>query len=771
MESPLPVPRDHSWGRRAAASSPSAIRRDAEHFLASEQVAAASPFSPASLRRRPSTREGTPSREGPSTPLRRPSSVRSGDGGSLPRRLPAISPEHSEPFAGLERRIESRCSDPGARRAASSSGRNRPTRKACQEDPDGPSSAPCSRGDAGFGLCGPRKSRGSALGGRGEHKRKGSRDTGPPPPVLDPSSPSAVCPRRPPHAPGAALQQAAAPSPSRSGTPHERGPGSPHDLPGQLQSGGPTSPPRPPGRPAGGSASPTKPRGLPRAPAQAPATPPRGASRGAGYPEDRQARHGSKGRRTIDCARTSPSSGGARGRPPSTGDRAAGAEGAQEEHAVAAAARAGGSKSSTASTGAPRAPSAASAASLASLASVELAAAAASAGGSACAPLSSPEGPGAGQPRPLSARARGSAADRPAPAQEPASAAAWGPPVVDQWDSDSSLSLQPPGVVGPGHSQVSCVRGPNGLTSLSVAAFAAGGSSHTFRADTFQGLSGTQLDAAGAVKGSCISWVPGEEVGQGTLGTVFKALDQRSGQIFAVKEVRIDPHLTEEQRFKSELQNEINMLRDLKHPNIVSYLGHDEINSRLYIYLEYMPGGSVAHVLSQFGAFDESLIASRGRGLLAGLEYLHTCEPVVLHRDIKGANILLGVDGLIKLADFGCSKRTQDTMARTCKGSVPWMAPEVIMQSGIGRRSDIWSFGCVIIEMATARAPWGPFDNQVAAMRKIAMTEETPGFPDSLSEGCQDFIVQCTQRDKSKRPLASALLQHRFMRGAAEADG
>jgi hypothetical protein len=161
-----------------------------------------------------------------------------------------------------------------------------------------------------------------------------------------------------------------------------------------------------------------------------------------------------------------------------------------------------------------------------------------------------------------------------------------------------------------------------------VAASAADVATNTFKGDTFRGLNGTQLDAAGAVKGSCISWVPGEEVGQGTLGTVFKALDQRSGQIFAVKEVRIDPHLTEEQRFKNELQNEIEMLRDLKHPNIVSYLGHDEINSRLYIYLEYMPGGSVAHVLSQFGPFDESLIASRGRGLLAGLEYLHTSEPV-----------------------------------------------------------------------------------------------------------------------------------------------
>merc|ERR1712048_1485059 len=184
------------------------------------------------------------------------------------------------------------------------------------------------------------------------------------------------------------------------------------------------------------------------------------------------------------------------------------------------------------------------------------------------------------------------------------------------------------------------------------------------------------------------------------------------------------------------------MGKELAHPHIVSYLGHDYIDNALYIYLEYMAGGSVAQVLSQFGSFDESLIATYARELLEGLEYLHTRQPVVLHRDIKGANILVGLDCKVKLSDFGCSKRTADTLSQSLRGSIPWMAPEVIQQTGYGRRSDVWSLGCVVIEMATAQHPWGSFDNPMAAMVKIGMSHATPPLPDNVSEICRDFISE-----------------------------
>merc|ERR1712050_536570 len=136
----------------------------------------------------------------------------------------------------------------------------------------------------------------------------------------------------------------------------------------------------------------------------------------------------------------------------------------------------------------------------------------------------------------------------------------------------------------------------------------------------------------------------------------------------------------------------------------------------LYIYLEYMPGGSVADVLCQFGPFEEELIGVYSRELLEGLEYLHTRDPPVVHRDVKGANVLVGLDSRFKLSDFGCSKRTMDTKSHTMRGSIAWMAPEVLQDKGAGRSADIWSLGCVVIEMAQADGPWGKFDNLMAAM-------------------------------------------------------
>merc|ERR1719460_2963989 len=116
------------------------------------------------------------------------------------------------------------------------------------------------------------------------------------------------------------------------------------------------------------------------------------------------------------------------------------------------------------------------------------------------------------------------------------------------------------------------------------------------------------------------------------------------------------------------------------------------------------------------------------------------------------------MDRTVKLADFGCSKRSFGTAVHTLRGSIPWMAPEVMCQSGYGRKADIWSLGCVLIEMATAEAPWGVFDNCLAAMVRIAMSEETPPLPGHLSDVGKAFVSQCTRRAPEERPGAAELL-------------
>ncbi|KAK6130340.1 hypothetical protein DH2020_035932 [Rehmannia glutinosa] len=162
------------------------------------------------------------------------------------------------------------------------------------------------------------------------------------------------------------------------------------------------------------------------------------------------------------------------------------------------------------------------------------------------------------------------------------------------------------------------------------------------------------------------------------------------------------------QEYIMELEKEVNLLKNLSHPNIVRYLGTAREEDSLNILLEFVPGGSISSLLGKFGSFPESVIRMYTKQLLLGLEYLH--KNKIMHRDIKGANILVDNKGCIKLADFGASKKVEAlatiTGAKSMKGTPYWMAPEVIVQSGHSYSADIWSVGCTVIEMATGKAPW-----------------------------------------------------------------
>lgn len=308
-------------------------------------------------------------------------------------------------------------------------------------------------------------------------------------------------------------------------------------------------------------------------------------------------------------------------------------------------------------------------------------------------------------------------------------------------------------------------RGPLGVMalSMSLAFLKSGEGTRQFEA-TFSGT----ICAPEAKRGKCMKWVRGEVLGYGTLGCVFSALDQESGRLFAVKEVNINEVKTQDVQFKEALEREIDILSCVRHAQIVSYLGHDYFDGNLYVYLEHMAGGSLESVLSQFGPLDESLIRVYTRELLEGLDYLHTHAPPIMHRDLKGANVLVGIDCKVKLSDFGCSKRSDAPgsgvdFAKTMIGSIPWMAPEVIAQTGYGLPADIWSFGCVMIEMATAQRPWGNLKNPIAACARISMSNETPPVPPSLSAECRDFIESCVRRCAAVRLSTQELLQHELV--------
>ncbi|KAK8090330.1 mitogen-activated protein kinase [Apiospora hydei] len=271
-------------------------------------------------------------------------------------------------------------------------------------------------------------------------------------------------------------------------------------------------------------------------------------------------------------------------------------------------------------------------------------------------------------------------------------------------------------------------------------------------------------------------WMKGALIGQGSFGSVYLALHAVTGELLAVKQVEAPSPGANSQndaRKKSmieALKREISLLRDLRHPNIVQYLGCSSSVDYLNIFLEYVPGGSVQTMLNSYGALPEPLVRSFVRQILDGLSYLHNQE--IIHRDIKGANILVDNKGTIKISDFGISKKLEATNILngaannkhrpSLQGSVFWMAPEVVKQTSYTRKADIWSLGCLVVEMMTGTHPF-PDCSQLQAIFKIGGGRASPTIPDTASAEAQEFLAQTFELDHNLRPSADDLMLSSFL--------
>ncbi|KAJ2899110.1 mitogen-activated protein kinase [Zalerion maritima] len=271
-------------------------------------------------------------------------------------------------------------------------------------------------------------------------------------------------------------------------------------------------------------------------------------------------------------------------------------------------------------------------------------------------------------------------------------------------------------------------------------------------------------------------WMKGALIGQGSFGCVYLALHAITGELLAVKQVESpSPGSNNQNGGKKKsmidaLKREITLLRDLRHPNIVQYLGCSSSTEHLNIFLEYVPGGSVQTMLNSYGALPEPLVRSFVRQILTGLSYLHTRD--VIHRDIKGANILVDNKGMIKISDFGVSKKLEasnilqgannNRHRPSLQGSVFWMAPEVVKQSGYSRKADIWSLGCLVVEMMTGTHPF-PDCSQLQAIFKIGGGKVTPTIPDKASPEAIKFLNQTFEIDHNLRPSADELMMSEFL--------
>eukprot|EP01125_Pyxidicula_operculata_P017905 TRINITY_DN6324_c0_g1_i3.p1 TRINITY_DN6324_c0_g1~~TRINITY_DN6324_c0_g1_i3.p1 ORF type:complete len:1458 (-),score=499.55 TRINITY_DN6324_c0_g1_i3:1446-5765(-) len=244
-------------------------------------------------------------------------------------------------------------------------------------------------------------------------------------------------------------------------------------------------------------------------------------------------------------------------------------------------------------------------------------------------------------------------------------------------------------------------------------------------------------------------------IGKGGRGVVYKGLDISNASAVAVKQVSLAGIPKEELKG---IMSEIKLLKKLEHPNIVKYVDSVQTDNSLFIVLEFVENGSLADITKEVGRFPEPLIVIYISQILEGLDYLH--EQGVIHRDIKGANILSTKDGTVKLADFGVATNTTDDTGHAL-GSPYWMAPEIIELNGSSTKSDIWSLGCTIVELITGKPPYYDLD-QMAALFRIVQ-DDCPPLPEGISSICKDFLTACFQKEPLLRKSASELLKHRWI--------
>lgn len=301
-------------------------------------------------------------------------------------------------------------------------------------------------------------------------------------------------------------------------------------------------------------------------------------------------------------------------------------------------------------------------------------------------------------------------------------------------------------------------------------------------------------------------WQQGQYIGAGAFGSVYVATNLDTGYLMAVKEIRLqDPQMIP--TIAAQIQDEMSVLQILDNPNIVSYYGIEVHRDKVYIFMEYCAGGNFASLLELGRIEDETIILVYTLQMLEGLAYLH--ESGVIHRDIKPENLLLDHNGIVKYVDFGAARIIGRQSGRTMKhvehppgavrnaagaaggrgqqrsmtGTPMYMSPEVIRGSNSFASTsdgsngantnyapsrpgavDIWSLGCVVLEMATGRRPWANLDNEWAIMYNIAQGNP-PQLPtrDQLSDAGIDFLKRCFERDPNKRATAAELLQHEWI--------
>ncbi|GMQ11484.1 hypothetical protein CsSME_00054113 [Camellia sinensis var. sinensis] len=247
----------------------------------------------------------------------------------------------------------------------------------------------------------------------------------------------------------------------------------------------------------------------------------------------------------------------------------------------------------------------------------------------------------------------------------------------------------------------------------------------------------------------------GERIGLGSYGEVYRG--EWHGTEVAVKKF-LNQAISGESL--EEFKSEVWIMKRLRHPNVVLFMGAVTRPPNLSIVTEFLPRGSLYRLIHRpNNQLDERRRLRMALDAARGMNYLHNCTPVIVHRDLKSPNLLVDKNWVVKVCDFGLSRMKHSTFlsSRSTAGTAEWMAPEVLRNEPSDEKCDVYSFGVILWELCTLQQPWGGM-NPMQVVGAVGFQHRRLDIPDDMDPVIANIIMKCWQTDPKLRPSFAEIM-------------